>query len=145
MRRDRGGRGGVIINVASRAGTHIYSFLPTYSASKHAVVGFTTSLAMGPDQRNHGVRWCCLCPDAIQTSAASNKDLTSHPELAKQYVQKHGAMPISQVVQAVMKLIRDPDNNCAILEVSHEKGARYLRRQVVDRDDVSDVEVVDTY
>ncbi|PVD19625.1 hypothetical protein C0Q70_20115 [Pomacea canaliculata] len=52
---------------------------------------------------------------------------------------------VSQVVQAVMKLIRDPDNNGAILEVSHEKGARYRRRQVVDRDDVSDVEEVDTY
>ncbi|XP_025078193.1 15-hydroxyprostaglandin dehydrogenase [NAD(+)]-like [Pomacea canaliculata] len=81
MRRDRGGRGGVIINVASLAGLYVSSFNPGYCASKHAVVGFTTSWAMSPDQKDHGVRWCCLCPDAIQTSMIAARDY-NHPELA---------------------------------------------------------------
>ncbi|PVD19627.1 hypothetical protein C0Q70_20117 [Pomacea canaliculata] len=94
MRCDRGGRGGVIINVASIVGLTVTPVSPTYCASKHAVIGFTTSWA---------------------------------------------------VVDAVMKLIQDPDNNGAILAVTLKKGARYRRRQVVDRDGVNDLVIVDTY
>ncbi|XP_052779936.1 15-hydroxyprostaglandin dehydrogenase [NAD(+)]-like isoform X2 [Mya arenaria] len=45
MRRDRGGKGGVIINVASTAGLFPVFFMPTYVASKYALVGFTRSWA----------------------------------------------------------------------------------------------------
>ncbi|XP_025077945.1 uncharacterized protein LOC112554400 [Pomacea canaliculata] len=145
MRRDRGGRGGVIINVASKAGLIPSLCFPSYVASKHAVVGFTTSWAMSPDQKDHGVRWCCLCPDPIDTSMIKNNNNIYHQELFEQYVKENGVMPVSQVAEVIIKLIRDPENNGAILEVSLRKGANYRRRQVVDRDGVSDLVVVDTY
>ncbi|XP_025078402.1 15-hydroxyprostaglandin dehydrogenase [NAD(+)]-like [Pomacea canaliculata] len=148
MRRDLGGCGGVIINVASLLGLMPMATSPVYAASKHAVVGFTTSWAMSPDQKEHGVRWCCLCPgifnsELLQETLNSNR--VYHVQDVQQYLQDHGVMPVSQVAQAVIKLIQDPDNNGAILEVSLAKGARYRRRQIVDRDGVSDLVVVDTY
>ncbi|XP_025077128.1 15-hydroxyprostaglandin dehydrogenase [NAD(+)]-like [Pomacea canaliculata] len=146
MRRDRGGRGGVIINVASLAALYPKSICPSYTASKHAVIGFTTSWAMNPDHKDHGVRWCCLCPATFQSGMVDLKRLGDlDTDTIAEILQKQGFVEISQVVEGVMKLMRDPDNNGAILEVSLEKGARYRRRQVVDRDGVSDLVVVDTY
>ncbi|XP_025077453.1 15-hydroxyprostaglandin dehydrogenase [NAD(+)]-like isoform X2 [Pomacea canaliculata] len=144
MRRDRGGRGGVIINVASIAGLNVNPACPTYCASKHAVIGFTTSWAMSPGQKDHAVRWCCLCPDAMETSMLKVTDI-HYPEMLEEYLKDNGVMSVSQVADAVMKLIQDPDNNGAILEVTLKKGARYRRRQVVDRDGVNDLVIMDTY
>lgn len=41
-----GGRGGIIVNVASTLGLDILSFQPIYTATKHGVVGFTRSLGV---------------------------------------------------------------------------------------------------
>lgn len=47
---------------------------------------------------------------------------------------------------AAMKLIQDPDSNHrAILEMSYQKRARYRRRQVVNRDGVCGLGMVNTY
>lgn len=40
-----GGRGGIILNVASIAGLTVLQYCPIYNASKHGVVGFTRSMA----------------------------------------------------------------------------------------------------
>lgn len=46
MRRDCGGKGGVIVNISSIAGLRAVSQLPVYSATKHAVVNFSRSFAV---------------------------------------------------------------------------------------------------
>ncbi|XP_076451652.1 15-hydroxyprostaglandin dehydrogenase [NAD(+)]-like [Babylonia areolata] len=74
MRRDKGGRGGVIINTASAAGLSRFYWFPVYVASKHAVVGYTTSCAADPDMPALGVRWCCLCPKVINTPMMDVKE-----------------------------------------------------------------------
>uniref|UniRef100_A0A1B0CF94 15-hydroxyprostaglandin dehydrogenase n=2 Tax=Lutzomyia longipalpis TaxID=7200 RepID=A0A1B0CF94_LUTLO len=61
MRKDRGsGKGGVIISIASCTGLVPLSLLPTYSATKHAVVSFTRSLAF--DREYMGIKFLSICP-----------------------------------------------------------------------------------
>ncbi|XP_070179138.1 15-hydroxyprostaglandin dehydrogenase [NAD(+)]-like [Littorina saxatilis] len=68
MRRDKGGRGGVIINTASVNGLYYGQWMfPVYMCTKKAIVGFTTSWANSPEQEQHGVRWGVVCPDGTAT------------------------------------------------------------------------------
>ncbi len=64
-RRMRDGGGGSIVNLSSVGGLIGLSHRPAYTASKHAIVGLTKSLArdLGPD----GIRVNALCPGVIRT------------------------------------------------------------------------------
>lgn len=57
--------GGNIVNTASTAGLQGIAYNAAYSASKHAVVGFTKSLAIEVAAR--GVRVNAICPGAVAT------------------------------------------------------------------------------
>ncbi len=64
-RRMRESGGGSIVNLSSVGGLIGLSHRPAYTASKHAIVGLTKSLArdLGPD----GIRVNALCPGVIRT------------------------------------------------------------------------------
>merc|ERR1712004_842630 len=52
-----GGNGGTIINIASLAGLMMFPLCPVYCATKHAVLGYTRSIAMSlPPEQNQGKR-----------------------------------------------------------------------------------------
>lgn len=42
----KNGRGGIIVNVASICGILFLGHIPVYNATKHAVLGFTKSMAV---------------------------------------------------------------------------------------------------
>lgn len=42
----KNGRGGLIANIASQTGILFFPQLPVYGATKHAVLGFTKSMAV---------------------------------------------------------------------------------------------------
>ena len=56
---------GLIVNVASILGLHGDPALAVYSATKHAIVGYSRSL--GEALRNDGVRVTALCPGYVAT------------------------------------------------------------------------------
>ena len=56
---------GVVCSVASGAGLQGYYATPMYNASKHAVVGFTRSMA--PAERLEGIKVCTVCPGVVDT------------------------------------------------------------------------------
>jgi 3-oxoacyl-[acyl-carrier protein] reductase len=56
---------GHIVNVASLAALAPVSGLAVYCASKHAVRGFSLSVAL--ELRQHGIAVTVVCPDAVQT------------------------------------------------------------------------------
>lgn len=58
--------GGCFVSVASAAGLLTQLGSPTYSATKHAAVGFAEWLAATYGDR--GVQVCCVCPMGVQTS-----------------------------------------------------------------------------
>jgi 15-hydroxyprostaglandin dehydrogenase (NAD) len=46
MGKDKGGKGGVVVNIASIAGLAPLAGLPVYVATKHAVIGLTRSFGV---------------------------------------------------------------------------------------------------
>ncbi len=62
--------GGVIVNVASIAGTSAVGNKPSYTASKHGVVGMTKAAALQYARR--GIRINALCPGGVQTPIADD-------------------------------------------------------------------------
>ncbi|KMQ96442.1 15-hydroxyprostaglandin dehydrogenase [Lasius niger] len=62
MRKDSGGKGGVIVNISSIAGLRAVSQLPVYSATKHAVVSFSRSFAQPYHYDRTNVKVIVLCP-----------------------------------------------------------------------------------
>uniref|UniRef100_A0A1L8DZC4 Putative 15-hydroxyprostaglandin dehydrogenase n=1 Tax=Nyssomyia neivai TaxID=330878 RepID=A0A1L8DZC4_9DIPT len=70
MRKDKGGNGGIIVNIASVVGIHAASFLPTYSATKHGVIAFHRSLAH--EHESLGIKFICICPGFTTTSLYDN-------------------------------------------------------------------------
>ncbi|KAL0107566.1 hypothetical protein PUN28_014704 [Cardiocondyla obscurior] len=62
MRKDSGGKGGVVVNISSIAGLQAVSQLPVYSATKHAVVSFSRSFAQPYHYQKSNVKVIVLCP-----------------------------------------------------------------------------------
>ena len=83
------GGGGSIINTASAAGNHGGRGGAAYTASKHAVVGLTKSIAWfyGP----HNIRCNAICPGAVMTAMASS--FTPHPEGFERYSKHFPTVP----------------------------------------------------
>ncbi|KAL6266384.1 hypothetical protein P5V15_003239 [Pogonomyrmex californicus] len=70
MGKHSGGKGGVIVNIASIAGLVPCSFAPIYTATKHAVLGFSQALSHTYDET--GVRVLIMCPGSTDTPMAKN-------------------------------------------------------------------------
>jgi 3-oxoacyl-[acyl-carrier protein] reductase len=72
-------REGTIVNVASLAGRNGFAGGTAYSASKHAVLGFSRSLMM--EVRKEGIRVVAICPGSVATGMLRDQPmLKSDPE-----------------------------------------------------------------
>ncbi|XP_032522689.2 15-hydroxyprostaglandin dehydrogenase [NAD(+)]-like [Danaus plexippus] len=67
MRKEKNGKGGTILNLASIYGYRVDPYLPVYQASKFAVMGFTKSLGHQYNYRRTGVRVIAICPGFTET------------------------------------------------------------------------------
>ena len=79
---------GTIVNISSKLGKEGSAARSAYSASKHAVVGFTKSLAL--EMKPHGIRVNAICPGPVATPLRAknypNEDpstITSAEEVAR--------------------------------------------------------------
>ncbi|XP_013190074.1 15-hydroxyprostaglandin dehydrogenase [NAD(+)] [Amyelois transitella] len=68
MRKDKGGRGGTIINISSIMGLLQSGFLPIYSATKTAVLQFSNGLGMDINYSRSDVRVVTVCFGCTYTS-----------------------------------------------------------------------------
>jgi len=69
--------GGRVVNIASTEGLGATPGISPYTATKHAVIGLTRSLAV--ELGREGITVNCICPGAIRTGMTAK-----HPEEAKQ-------------------------------------------------------------
>ncbi|KAK6645466.1 hypothetical protein RUM43_001743 [Polyplax serrata] len=68
MGRNKGGRGGVLVNVGSNCSIKPYTSVPIYSATKHAIIGLTRAFGDSYHLSRTGVRVFSLCPSATETN-----------------------------------------------------------------------------
>ena len=104
-----------LVNVASAAGLHAVANLSAYSASKHAVIGFSDSLAMELARSNICV--IVVCPGVINTPIVSSRNaqavapsvpVSALDRLERQY-QAKGAHP-SVVGRRIVRAVRSDDD-----------------------------------
>ncbi|XP_034406946.1 15-hydroxyprostaglandin dehydrogenase [NAD(+)]-like [Cyclopterus lumpus] len=126
-----GGRGGVIINTASLAGLGPLPSCPVYTATKHAVVGFTRAMAAASTASGYGVRFNTLCPGFVRTdlfsSIISNSGRFSHlTDATQQLVEHFGIVDLADVAAAVLEMVTDETKNGEAFLVS-AKRKEYVR------------------
>lgn len=64
---------GHLVNIASLAGTQGLPGLATYSATKHAVIGFTSALHL--ELKEHGVRVSAVLPGIVRTELSAGANM----------------------------------------------------------------------
>ncbi|PAA75846.1 hypothetical protein BOX15_Mlig010070g7, partial [Macrostomum lignano] len=114
MSKQSGGHGGVVINTASAAGLFTSAYVPAYTASKHAVVGWTGSMGSEPHLSAHGVRFNCLCPAFIKTDMVmdsfkpGNQSTLMSDKLKKKMAENQALIPMSLLTDQFVRLVEDP-------------------------------------
>lgn len=71
MGKDKGGNGGVVVNIASILGLAPLAGAPVYVATKHAVIGLTRSFGLPYHFDRTGVRVMAMCPGVTDTPLIS--------------------------------------------------------------------------
>lgn len=92
-------KSGSIINIASLAGKNAFVGGTMYSASKHAVLGFTKSLML--ELREFNIRVAAICPGSVNTEFFDNTGMT--PNTSK-------ILQADDIAEAVMAIIKLPVN-----------------------------------
>lgn len=95
---------GMIVNVASLAGRNGVAQGAAYSASKHAVIGFSRSLML--DVRKQGLRVLAICPGSVDTPIFEKEaapfsvhpDRMMRPEAIAQTILDAAALPDGAMV-----------------------------------------------
>ncbi|XP_045782268.1 uncharacterized protein LOC123878933 [Maniola jurtina] len=75
MRKDEGGKGGIIMNMSSIAALHIDPLLPIYFGTKSYVLQFSSCLGLPDYYTRTGVRVIAICFGATATSLLSKEKL----------------------------------------------------------------------
>ena len=120
----RGGRGGLVMNISSVAGVCAFPGHAFYHASKHAVEGWTESLAKEVSQ-DWGISFCIVEPAAVKTNfeGHSKKNTVPHPA----YVDpKMPARMLQRYVDAGLKqgVGMEPEDVARVLYEVAEKGEK---------------------
>lgn len=90
-------KSGSVINIASMAGKSGFKFGTTYSATKHAVMGFTRSLML--EVREFDIRVAAVCPGSVVTDMIMNT-----PIQPKSQEKVLGAEDVAEMVSSIIKL-----------------------------------------
>lgn len=108
----RGGSGGVIVNIASAAGTIPIPMTPVYAASKAGVIHLTRSLA--PLHASDNIRVHALAPTYIDTPMVR----AIEPQIREALLQStNGIIPMEDVVHVLMKFVTEEQSGGTVLKM----------------------------
>ncbi|EKD19258.1 uncharacterized protein L3040_009301 [Drepanopeziza brunnea f. sp. 'multigermtubi'] len=107
-RRNEGAKGGKVVITSSMAGLYPMESDPLYTATKHALVGFTR--ATGPVLQRENITVNCFCPAFVVTSLAPKEVLDNFP--------KEHITPMSTVLRAYDMFLEDPKLSGKVVETS---------------------------
>ncbi|CAG5114759.1 unnamed protein product [Candidula unifasciata] len=131
MRKDKGGRGGRIINISSRVALFENIYVPVYCGTKHAVRSYTSSLSQQPNMEELGVEFATFCPGGTVTELMLNSE--NKVQFFDEFKRIHldNLLETSIVVNAFMELVQLEKMNGAILLIALEQGKYYRKMQNV--------------
>ena len=102
-------RNALVVNTSSISGKRGEAWLSVYSATKHAVVGFTQ--AMNKELSNDGVKSCALCPGFVDTPMT---------EFVKGQVPAETMIRPEDIAEGVRMLLR-LSPGCVVPEIMFEQ------------------------
>ncbi|GLV39835.1 Photoreceptor dehydrogenase [Carabus blaptoides fortunei] len=114
MGKDKGGKGGVIVNIASILGLQAMAGCPIYVGTKHAVIGMSRSFGMPWHFQRTGVKVLAMCPGVTDTpliSEAGHRSLGT--ECGIECARELGALPKqppANVAKGMMTMITKGQN-----------------------------------
>jgi NAD(P)-dependent dehydrogenase (short-subunit alcohol dehydrogenase family) len=111
--------GGAIVNIASRAGLRGASLAGGYAASKHGVVGLTSSAAVGYVE--DGIRVNCICPGVVMTPLVAALPPERLEQLRSQQTGGRLAEP-SEIAQAAVWLCSERASFVSGVALPVDKG-----------------------
>lgn len=118
MRKDKGGNGGIIINLASIYGYRVDQYLPIYQASKFAVFGFTKSLGHDYNYRRSGVRVIAICPGFTETKLVTEVHMSNDQKVQNdfdRFLKQQLWQKMESVASATVEVIEKADSGTAWL------------------------------
>ncbi|OJJ03395.1 hypothetical protein ASPVEDRAFT_84843 [Aspergillus versicolor CBS 583.65] len=110
---------GVVLNIGSDAGIDYFYSVPLYTATKHAIVAFTRSLA--PLDVEEGIKVVAICPGSVLTPLFTTT-------LRDQWsVKEQNALQPEQVATAMLELVKSSEYpGGSIVRVDKERGMRLI-------------------
>ncbi|XP_075973988.1 alcohol dehydrogenase 1-like [Anticarsia gemmatalis] len=113
MRKDNGGSGGTIVNVASIYGFEFDPWLVYYKTSKHAVIGFTKTLGHPQNYEKTGVRVIGICPGFTDTKILEGKLSDYRKEECVEFINSQIWQKVELVGQAAVNIFKVADTGTA--------------------------------
>jgi len=116
MRKDRGMRGGTIVNIASVAALGAHFWIPVYSGTKHAVLGFTRSLKNDKFFEVTGIKFIAICPGVTNTQLTTPEAFAGQqlfPTLIEEVISLYrtfARQEVDVVGKCVIKALDDGEN-----------------------------------
>jgi len=113
MGKDSGGKGGVIVNVASVLGLEAFPQLPIYSATNHAVIAFSRSFSQPYHYQRTGVRIIVLCPGLTESPVLENlksEEFVPRPDELMNAMEEIHRQRAESVAHALVYVIRCAHN-----------------------------------
>ncbi|XP_067665798.1 15-hydroxyprostaglandin dehydrogenase [NAD(+)]-like [Haliotis asinina] len=131
MRKDKGGRGGVIINTVTK-GLVPTMWFPVYGASKSAVYHFTSSWAQNPEMKAAEVRMASICPAGAKTALMDlEEDQIVQYAHFKQAMERMEQCTVDQVVEAFLLAMEDDTINGTALTIRAKEGVKKMTLKMV--------------
>ncbi|KAF5304810.1 hypothetical protein FQR65_LT07827 [Abscondita terminalis] len=117
MGKNKGGNGGILINISSVLGFHPLASCPVHVATKHFIIGFNRSLGSAYHYRRTAVKVITLCPGLTDTphlkEAVKNAITSLDPdigELLSEELQALPSQPAEAVARALILVMAKGDN-----------------------------------
>lgn len=128
MGKDKGGKGGVVINIGSASSVRPQISTPIYSATKHAILALSRSCGDSYHFNMTGVRVIALCPGPLETEISSHSNRFKSPIHEKAWqLDMKGIIPqkMEHVAKGLIGIIKDASSGTIWL-VANNKPAKEI-------------------
>ncbi|XP_075973989.1 15-hydroxyprostaglandin dehydrogenase [NAD(+)]-like [Anticarsia gemmatalis] len=113
MRKDNGGSGGTIVNVASIYGFEFDPWSIYYKTSKHAVIGFTKTLGHPQNYEKTGVRVIGICPGFTDTKILEGKLSDFRKEECIEFIKSQILQKTETIGEAAVEIFKIAETGTA--------------------------------